>query len=38
MRKGDVIKGYTIVQDFTTAGGGLSKWTFATKGDKEYFI
>lgn len=38
MKKGQVIKGYTIIQDFTTAGGGLSKWTFATKGSKEYFI
>jgi serine/threonine protein kinase len=38
MKKGDTINGYHILQDFTTAGGGLSKWTFASKGSKEYFI
>lgn len=38
MLKGDIIHGYTILKDFTTAGGGLSKWTFATKGGKEYFL
>ena len=38
MKKGNVINGYTILQDFTTVGGGLSKWTFAAKGGHEYFI
>jgi serine/threonine protein kinase len=38
MKKGDIINGYTILQDFTTAGGGLCKWTFAKKGTKNYFI
>lgn len=38
MLKGEIINGYEILQDFTTAGGGLSKWTFARKGEKEYFI
>lgn len=38
MRKGEMIKGYKILQDFTTAGGGLSKWTFAEKNGKEYFF
>lgn len=38
MLKGDVIKGYKVLKDFTTAGGGLSKWTFASKGGKEYFL
>jgi serine/threonine protein kinase len=38
MLKGEIINGYVILQDFTTAGGGLSKWTFARKGEKEYFI
>ena len=38
MKKGDTINRYTILQDFTTAGGGLSKWTFAKKDDTEYFI
>jgi serine/threonine protein kinase len=38
MLKGEIINGYTILQDFTTAGGGLSKWTFAQKGGKVYFM
>ena len=38
MRKGQVINGYTILQDFTTAGAGLSKWTFAEKGGQSYFL
>lgn len=38
MKKDDIINGYRITQDFTTAGGGLSKWTFASKDGKEYFI
>lgn len=38
MTKGDVINGYTVMRDFTTAGGGLSKWTFATKGSREFFL
>ncbi|MDW8296451.1 MAG: protein kinase [Raineya sp.] len=38
MLKGEIINGYEILQDFTTAGGGLSKWSFARKGGKEYFI
>lgn len=38
MLKGEIINGYLILQDFTTAGGGLSKWSFACKDGKEYFI
>ena len=38
MKKGQVINGYRILQDFSTARGGLSKWTFAEKAGKEYFI
>lgn len=38
MKKDDFINGYKILQDFTTAGGGLSKWTFAKKKDGEFFI
>lgn len=38
MKKGEVIQGYTILQDFTTVGGGLSKWSFAAKGESEFFI
>lgn len=38
MKKGDVINGYRILSDFTVAGAGLSKWTFAQKGDEEFFF
>lgn len=38
MLKGDNINGYVVLQNFTTAGGGLSKWTFAKKGGKVYFL
>lgn len=37
MNKGEVINGYTILQDFVVAG-GRSKVSFAEKGGKEYFI
>ena len=37
MLKGEVIKGYRILQDFVVAG-GMSKVSFAEKGGKEYFI
>ena len=38
MKAGDVINGYTILEDFRVVGAGLSKWTFATKDGREYFI
>ncbi len=38
MLKGDIINGYQILQDFSTAGGGLSKWSFAEKGGQVFFI
>jgi eukaryotic-like serine/threonine-protein kinase len=38
MRAGDVINGYTILEDFRVVGAGLSKWTFAAKDGREYFI
>lgn len=37
MRKGDIIGGYHILQDFIVAG-GMSKISFAKRGDTEYFI
>ena len=37
MRQGDVIGKYEILQDFIVAG-GMSKVSFAKKGDTEYFI
>ena len=38
MNKGDVINGYLILQDFSVAGAGFSKWTFAEKDGREYFF
>ena len=38
MKEDQVINGYRILQDFTSAGGGLSKWTFAEKNRKVFFI
>jgi len=38
VNKGDVINGYTILRDFSVAGAGFSKWTFAEKDGREYFF
>jgi serine/threonine protein kinase len=38
VRAGDVVNGYTILEDFRVVGAGLSKWTFAAKNGREYFI
>lgn len=38
MRAGDVINGYRLVRDFSVVGAGLSKWTFAERGGREYFL
>ena len=38
MKAGDVINGYRILEDFKVVGAGLSKWTFAERGGREYFI
>jgi serine/threonine protein kinase len=38
VRKGQVIHGYRVLQDFSTAGSGLSKWTYAEKGGQTYFL
>lgn len=37
MKKGDIIQGYRILEDFRVAG-GMSKVTFAERGGREYFI
>ena len=37
LRKGEIIKGYKILEDFVVAG-GMSKISFAEKEGKEYFI
>lgn len=33
-----VINGYTLTDEFTTAGAGMCRWTFATRDHHEYFI
>ena len=38
MLKGSILNGYTVLQDFKTAGSGNSKWSFVRKHEKEYFI
>ena len=38
MKAGDVINGYTILEDFKVVGAGLSKWTFAERGGQKFFI
>ncbi len=38
MKAGEVINGYTILEDFKVVGAGLSKWTFAERGGRELFI
>jgi serine/threonine protein kinase len=38
MRAGDVLNGYTLLGDFTVVGAGLSRWTFARKDGREYFV
>lgn len=38
MKAGDLINGYTILEDFKVVGAGLSKWTFAERGGRQFFI
>jgi eukaryotic-like serine/threonine-protein kinase len=38
VKAGEVINGFTILEDFRVVGAGLSKWTFAAKDGREYFI
>ncbi|MCU1406084.1 MAG: serine/threonine protein kinase [Glaciihabitans sp.] len=38
MKAGDVINGYLILEDFKVVGAGLSKWTFAERAGRSYFI
>jgi serine/threonine protein kinase len=38
VRAGDVLNGYTLLADFSVVGAGLSRWTFASKGGREYFL
>ena len=38
MKAGDVINGYLILEDFKVVGAGLSKWTYAERGGRQFFI
>jgi eukaryotic-like serine/threonine-protein kinase len=38
VKAGDVINGYIILEDFKVVGAGLSKWTWAARGGREFFI
>lgn len=38
MNAGDVVNGYLILEDFKVVGAGLSKWTYAERGGRQYFI
>ena len=38
MKAGDVINGYTLLEDFKVVGAGLSQWTFAERGGRQFFL
>ena len=38
MKAGDVVNGYLILEDFKVVGAGLSKWTYAERDGRQYFI
>jgi serine/threonine protein kinase len=38
VKAGDVVNGYLILEDFKVVGAGLSKWTFAERGGRQFFI
>ena len=38
MKAGDVINGYTLLEDFKVVGAGLSQWTFAERGGRQFFM
>jgi serine/threonine protein kinase len=38
VKAGDVINGYLILEDFKVVGAGLSKWTYAERGGRQFFI
>ena len=37
-RAGDVVNGYRLLEDFRVVGAGLSEWTFAERGGRDFFI
>jgi serine/threonine protein kinase len=38
VKAGDVVNGYLILEDFKVVGAGLSKWTYAERGGRQFFI
>jgi serine/threonine protein kinase len=38
VKAGDVINGYTLLEDFKVVGAGLSQWTFAERGGRQFFL
>lgn len=38
MRAGELINGYRLLEDFTVVGAGLSRWTFAERDGRQYFL
>jgi serine/threonine protein kinase len=38
VKAGDVVNGYLILEDFKVVGAGLSKWTYAERDGRQYFI
>jgi serine/threonine protein kinase len=38
MKAGDIVGGYTLLEDFRVVGAGLSEWTFAARDGREYFL
>lgn len=37
-RAGDVLNGYRLLEDFRVVGAGLSEWSFAERGGRDFFI
>ena len=37
-RVGDVLNGYRLLEDFRVVGAGLSEWSFAERGGRDFFI
>src|SRR3954453_2562967 len=38
MHAGDVVNGYRLLEDFKVVGAGLSRWTFAERAGREFFL
>jgi serine/threonine protein kinase len=38
VKAGDIVNGYLILEDFKVVGAGLSKWTYAERGGRQFFI